>query len=540
MSDGDSAARALALLAAIVDSSEDAIVSKTMSGIVTSWNEAAERIFGWTSEEMVGQSILKLIPPALQHEEAMILARLHAGDRIERYETNRLTKSGEILDISLTVSPLRDAQGAVIGAAKIAHDITARRRAERKLAERESELKRVARDREQLLGAERRARSEAERLSHIKDEFLATLSHELRTPLNAIQGWGAVLMTTQRPESDTRALQAIDRNARAQARIINDLLDMNRIVSGKIHLETQWLDPREVIGVALGTIRPSADAKEVRIDTRLDSGAGQVKGDPERLQQVLSNLLSNAVKFTSAQGRISIVLERVNCSVEISVSDTGVGIHADLLPFVLDRFRQGDSSTTRLYGGLGLGLSIVKSLVELHGGSVRVSSPGENRGSTFVVALPMAPSLALSSGPHPLPVTPLAAFELPRLDQVDICVVDDESDGASLLARILEDRGAKVVTASSAGQALEKLAAERFDVVLSDIGMPGVDGYELMRRLRTGRGRNDRVPAIAVTAYARPEDRRRALLAGFQMHIAKPIEAPEVIAGVASLLQLQR
>lgn len=540
MSTNDAAADASERLAAIVNSSEDAIIGKTLDGIVTSWNGAAEAVFGWTREEMVGQSILRLIPTDLQHEESMILAKLRAGERVERYETHRLTKAGDLLDISLTVSPVRDARGNVIGAAKIAHDITGRRRAERRLKEREVELERVAKEREQILQAERRARTDAERLSHIKDEFLATLSHELRTPLNAIQGWTAILMTTPRSESDTRALQTIDRNARAQGRIINDLLDMNRIVSGKIQLEVQTLNLHEMLAAAVSTVRQSATAKKIRIDTVLDPGVGQVRGDPNRLQQVLWNLLSNAVKFTPTDGRVSVVLKRVDSSVEISVEDTGIGIRADLLPFVFDRFRQGDSSTTRRYGGLGLGLSIVKSLVELHGGSVRVRSAGEDQGSTFVVALPMPHSLERDSDAQPLDLDSSATIELPRLDHIEICVVDDEQDGAILLARILEERGARVVTADTAVHALERLAVERFDVILSDVGMPEVDGYEMIRRLRAGQGRNHRVPAIAVTAYARPEDRRRALLAGFQMHIAKPIEAPELVAGVASLLHLQQ
>jgi signal transduction histidine kinase len=412
------------------------------------------------------------------------------------------------------------------------------------LRDRQAELNRLASEREQFLASERAARSEAERLSHMKDEFLATLSHELRTPLNAIQGWTTVLLQTQRSREDTQALQTIDRNVRAQARIIDDLLDMSRIVSGKIHLEVQPLHLHDVIEAALDAVRQSAEAKKIRLHTLLDSSIGLVRGDANRLQQVLWNLLSNAVRFTPAGGRISVVLERVNSHVEIVVEDTGMGIRAEFLPFVFDRFRQADSTITRRHRGLGLGLSIVKNLVEMHGGSVRVKSPGENQGSTFVVALPISHVRAEPpSGPE-LAVArdPLDAVELPRLDGVRVLVVDDEPDGRALIARILEGRGAQPACAASATEALECFEREHFDVLLSDIGMPDMDGYELIRRLRarTPSTDRDRFAAVAVTAYARAEDRQRSLLAGYQMHLAKPIEARELIAGIANLLRLSR
>ena len=396
------------------------------------------------------------------------------------------------------------------------------------------------RDREE---SERGARAEAERLSHMKDEFLATLSHELRTPLNAIQGWATLLRQREvTPHDMQRGLETIERNVRAQAQIINDLLDMSRIISGKIHLEVQPLHLHEVINNAIEAVRPSAEAKRIRIHTLLDSKIGFVRGDPNRLQQVLWNLLSNAVKFTKQGGRIQVVLERVNSHVEIMVEDNGVGIRPDFLPHVFDRFRQADATTTRHYGGLGLGLSIVKTLVELHGGSVRVKSPGEDQGSTFVVVLPVSPvrgdDTAVIQKPT-LAADPLETIPLPRLDGVAILVVDDESDGRALIARILEGRGARTVGASSAHEALQLLASQRFDVLLSDIGMPGVDGYDLIRQVRLlDTSRSGPIPAIAVTAYARPEDRQRSLLAGYNMHLSKPIEAPELIASIASLLRL--
>jgi PAS domain S-box-containing protein len=711
---------ARAHLAAIVTSSDDAIISKTLDGIVSSWNQGAERLFGYTSSEMVGQPILRVIPPELQYEEAEILSKLRAGQRIERYETTRVRKDGTRFEVSLTVSPVRDRSGRIVGASKIAHDITARRAAERMLQEeahaleilsrvgraiaaqleldrlvqlvtdaatelsgaefgaffynvtredkesywlyslsgasreafanfpmpratevfgptfrgegivrsddirndprygrnapytgmppghlpvcsylavpvisssgavigglffghskpavftlraerlvtgiasyasiaidnarlfqtireRESQLKELADEREQFLTSERQARSDAERLSHLKDEFLATLSHELRTPLNAIQGWTALLLQHDVPAGDVkRGLETIDRNVRAQTQIVNDLLDMSRIISGKIHLEVQTIHLHEVVNSAIEAVAPSAEAKRIRIHTLLDTGIGLVRGDPNRLQQVLWNLLSNAVKFTPAGGRVQVVLERVNSHVEIVIEDTGIGIRPDFLPYVFDRFRQGDPSTTRRYGGLGLGLSIVKNLVELHGGSVRVKSAGENQGSTFVIALPISHvgQERERAPPRASSADPLDAIELPRLDGVSVLIVDDEPDGRALIARILEGRGAQARCATSALEALQLLQQEKFSILLSDIGMPEMDGYELMRRARQlDASRPTPLPAIAVTAYARPEDRQRSLLAGYQMHLAKPIEARELIAGIASLIRLSR
>jgi PAS domain S-box-containing protein len=540
----EEADRARALLAAIVASSEDAIVSKTLDSIVTSWNAAAERLFGYTAEEMIGQSILRIIPPELQHEEAEILAKLRKGERIERYETVRCRKDGQALDISLTISPVRDSTGRIVGAAKIAHDITARRRTERELQARELQLTKLAAERESFLESERAARTEAERLGHMKDEFLATLSHELRTPLNAIQGWATLLRERRaRPEDFDRGLETIERNVRIQAQIVNDLLDMSRIISGKVHLEVQPLYLHEVVTNAIDAVRQSAAAKEIRIHPLLDSRIGLVRGDPNRLQQVLWNLLTNAIKFTPKGGRVQIVLERVNSHAEISVEDNGIGIRGDFLPYVFDRFRQADPSTTRRFGGLGLGLSIVKNLVELHGGTVRVKSPGESQGSTFIISLPIS-HVRTDEGDRGTSSTqaadPMDAIELPRLDNVRVLVVDDEPDGRALIARILDGLGAQSVCASSAKEALGSLSRERFDVLLSDIGMPDMDGLELIRQVRTlDRARSGRpLPAIAITAYARPEDRQRSLLAGFHMHLSKPIEARELVASIAGLLHL--
>src|SRR6185437_5645954 len=487
---------------AIVTSSEDAIVSKTLDGIVTSWNIAAERLFGFSAAEMVGQSITRIIPAELQHEEVEILSKLRRGERIERYETTRVRKDGQKLQISLTISPIRDAAGRIVGAAKVAHDITARRRAESELLVREAQLSKLAAEREFLLESERTARSEAEHLGHMKDEFLATLSHELRTPLNAIQGWATLLRERRaRPEDYDRGLETIERNVRIQAQIVNDLLDMSRIISGKVHLEVRPVYLHEAVTNAIETVRQSAQAKSIRVQAVLDSRIGLVRGDPSRLQQVLWNLLSNAIKFTPKNGRIQVVLERVNSHAEIRVEDNGIGIPPEFLPHVFDRFRQANQGTTRRYGGLGLGLSIVKNLVELHGGTIRVKSPGENQGSTFIMSLPISNiHQTVSPGPS-------GSAELPRLDNVRVLVVDDEADGRALIARILEDRGANAVCASNAEQALAALSRARFDLLLSDIGMPDMDGFELIRQVRRlDPLRPGPLPAIALTAYARAED----------------------------------
>jgi PAS domain S-box-containing protein len=537
--------RARALLAAIVTSSDDAIVSKTLEGIVTSWNAAAEHLFGYCASEMIGQSITRIIPDNLRYEEVEILAKLRRGERIERYETVRVRKDGELVEISLTISPVRDSAGRIVGAAKVAHDISARRRAERKLQEREIQLSKLVAEREFLLQSERTARSEAEHLGQMKDEFLATLSHELRTPLNAIQGWASLLRERKtRPEDYQRGLETIERNVRIQTQIVNDLLDMSRIISGKVHLEIQPLYLHDVVEQAMEAVRQSAVAKNIRIQPVLDSRIGLVRGDPNRLQQVLWNLFSNAIKFTPRGGYVQVVLERVSSHVEISVEDNGIGIRDEFLPHVFDRFRQADPGTTRRYGGLGLGLSIVKSLVELHGGTVRVKSPGENLGSTFIVALPIAHvrGEADEAGTaQRIAADPLEEIEVPRLDGIRVLLIDDEPDGRTLIARILEGQGVSCTCAASAAEALELLSKEQFDLLISDIGMPDVNGFELIRQVRhLDKSRSGPLPAIALTAYARPEDRQRSLLAGFHMHLSKPIEARELIASIASLLHLSR
>jgi signal transduction histidine kinase/CheY-like chemotaxis protein len=395
--------------------------------------------------------------------------------------------------------------------------------------------------------AERAAREEIERVSVMKDEFLATISHELRTPLNSILGWSELLLARTPPDADARrGLETISRNARAQAQLISDLLDMNLIVSGRLRLDVQPVALAPIVEAAVDIVRPSVEAKTLRLRTVLDPHAGPIHGDPHRLQQVVWNLLSNAVKFTPKGGKIDVLLRRVHSHVELTVADSGIGIRAEILPHIFDRFRQADSSATRKYGGLGLGLSIVKQLVELHGGTVRADSPGEQHGATFVVALPLCAIREGEVWGHPTaegaPGAASARSERPVqpakvvLAGVKVLVVDDEPDARELIKAVLAEAGAEVVTAASVDEALAALALARPDAIVSDIGMPGRDGYQLLHAVRAlPEAQGGRTPAVAMTAYARSEDRTRALLAGYQVHIAKPVEPHELVVIVGSL-----
>lgn len=396
-------------------------------------------------------------------------------------------------------------------------------------------------ERERLLESERAARAESERANRLKDEFLATLSHELRTPLNAILGWSQLLRTRERsPQEIVEGLQTIERNARVQAQLVEDLLEMSRIVSGKLRLDVQRVELGQIISTAIDSVRPAADAKDIRLQVTLDPRTGLVAGDPARIHQVLWNLLSNAIKFTPKGGRVQVILERVNSHVEVTVSDTGQGIKPEFLPYLFDRFRQADASTTREHRGMGLGLSIVKSLVEMHGGTVTARSDGEGHGATFIVTLPIT---AIRAEPedggrvHPVArPSALASLDVPRLTGVRVLIVDDEPDARELLSRILVEYDAEVQAVASATEALPVLQRDRPDVLVSDIGMPQLDGYQFIRAVRLlPADRGGQTPALALTAFARSEDRQRALLAGYQGHIAKPVEPAELITIIASL-----
>jgi PAS domain S-box-containing protein len=784
-----------AYLAAIVESSDDAILSKDLNGIIRSCNPAAQRIFGYTPDELVGQSIRILIPPERQHEEDEILARIRKGQRIEHFETVRLTKDGHPLDISLSVSPVRDSSGALIGVAKVARDITEQKRLSRQLAAQqewfrvtlasigdaviasdpdgrvtfmnataealtgwglaeasgralaevfqivneqtrqpvdnpaarvmrsrhivglanhtllisrtgveypiadsaapirddggrilgvvlvfrdvtderraeeaiaeqrewfettlesigdaviatdvhgrvvfmnpiaehltgwnvhhargkrcadvfsivnedtrrtvenpatrvlaegtivglanhtmlisadgverpiddsgapirnregrivgvvlvfrdvserrriEAERRDAAAERERFLQAERVARADAERASRLKDEFVAMVSHELRTPLNAILGWTHLLMKSgTSPETVSRGLDIVARNTRMQAQLISDLLDISRITSGKLTLEINEVDLVSVVKDAIETVQADADKKQVVVRRELDASVQPIAGDAERLQQVIWNLLSNAIKFTPECGTVSVRVRHNGSSAEMTVSDTGVGIRAEFLPHIFDRFQQADRSITRRFGGLGIGLSIVKHLVELHGGTVRADSAGEGRGATFTVLLPASTYDRGAMTLAPVTRRDDALLPVETLEGIHVLVVEDDADTCAYLDQFLSTYGAEVTCIQSAEEAVAHLMRSKPDILVSDIGLPEIDGYELMQRIRRlPADSGGAIPAIALTAYARSEDRTRALQAGYQAHLSKPVEPVELVATIASFADL--
>ena len=689
ISERTQAAVATRRLAAVVESSDDAIITKDLSSIITSWNSAAERMFGYTAAEAIGRSIRMLIPAELEREEDVVLAKIRGGDKIDHYETVRQRKDGTRLNISLTVSPLRNERGEVVGASKVARDITersellatAREHADNaeKLGEvgtvvastldRDTVLQKVTDIATELTRAQfgaffynvtdpasgdaymlytlsggsrdafasfpqprataifgptfrgegpvrvddvtrdprygksapyhgmpyghlpvrsylavpvkgvagdvlgglffghsgigqfteqherlamgvaawasvalenARLYEEAQTANRMKDEFLAVLSHELRTPLNAIVGYSRLLRGgILPPEKAARGLETLERNATWLTQIVEDVLDVSRIVSGKIRLDVQSVELPIIVDNAVATIQPAADAKSLRIQTMIDPHVGPVSGDPGRLQQVVWNLVSNAVKFTPKNGRVQVRLERVNSHVEIVVSDTGIGIRPDFLPYVFERFRQAEASTTRKTGGLGLGLAIVRHIVEMHGGTVDASSAGEGQGATFRVRLPLMivhPETLQTRREHPRTERREALAGLGNLQGVHVFAIDDEEDALNLLRVVLETAGAEVTTHNSPRTALERIAAVRPQVLVVDLGMPEMDGFELIAQLRKSPNAAIRgIPAAALTAFARSEDRTKALRSGFEMHLAKPVDPGELVASVATL-----
>jgi PAS domain S-box-containing protein len=681
-----------ALFRALVESSDDAIISKDLQGTITSWNRAAERMFGYSAPEAIGQSIRMIIPAERQDEETAVLDRIARGETIEHYETIRCRKNGTCLPVSLTVSPIRN-DDRVVGASKIARNITDRKQAEA-AADRErrhalflatmaealaksldyektlaslatlavpsiadwsavdivqhnAEIARVAvahvdpakidlarqvqqryenpsaphsvtqvirtrtpavisditdemivtaarGDTERIslvrslglksyicvplaaggrvLGAltlvtaesgrrysavdlrfaedvasraalavdNARSYEQLQRANRLKDQFLATLSHELRTPLNAILGYARMVsggMITG--DKRLRAVETIERNATTLTQMVEDILDVSRIVSGKMRLNVQPVELPLVLHEAVETITPAADAKRIRINAVVDPQVGPISGDPDRLRQIVWNLLSNAVKFTPKGGQVQLRLERVNSSVEITVSDTGIGIAPEFIPHMFERFRQADSSITRQETGLGLGLAIVRDLVEMHGGTVYASSTGLGTGATFRVRLPVRivhEGKKVEKRVHPRHESRPSPQELPDLSGIHVLAVDDEPDALRLLTEIIEAAGARVTTARSGAAALEKIATAKPDVLVADLGMPLMDGFELIQRLRQSDDPMLRdLPAAALTAYARSEDRARTLQAGFEMHLAKPIDPIELASAVKAL-----
>jgi len=682
------------LLAGVIHSSDDAIVTKDLEGTITSWNPAAERMFGYTAEEAIGRSIRMIVPQELQQEEDTVLASIRAGGTVDHFETVRQRKDGTRLAISLTVSPIRDDAGTIVGASKIARDVTERVRLRQVAQEQAAINERLGQvgvvvaaslDRETIVqtvtdaardltraefgaffynarddqsgdaymlytlsGAPKEAfakfphprptaifdptfrgettvrlddvtrdprygqnppfygmpaghvpvrsylavpvkasggqvlgglffghsragmfTAEHERLveglgawatvalenarlyveareaNRMKDEFLAVLSHELRTPLNAIVGYARLLRGGILSEDKVeRGLETLERNATALTQIVEDVLDVSRIVSGKIRLDVQPVELPFILDNAVATVQPAADAKGVRLQTTIDPRVGPVSGDRDRLQQVAWNLLTNAVKFTPRGGRVQIVLQRVNSHVEIAVSDTGIGIRPDFLPFVFDRFRQAEGGITRKAGGLGLGLAIVRHIVEMHGGTVDASSAGEGMGATFRVRLPVMivhPPPAGSRHEHPRAERLERLTGLEDLSGIRVLAIDDEEDALALLRVVLEAAGAEVTTVGSPHAALQRIEEVLPHALVVDLGMPDMDGFELIRQVRSSSTPRVRdVPAAALTAFARSEDRTKALRSGFELHLAKPVDPGELVASVATLVRRAR
>jgi PAS domain S-box-containing protein len=700
------------LLSAIVESSDDAIMSANMELKIASWNAGAEKMFGYSAAEALGQDATIITPPEHVADTKARFEKFKQDLTPQHFEAVRLAKDGRLVDVAITLSPITDEKGSLVAISAMARDITARKRADEQLREQaeiietvnrvgqtlagELDLHKlvqavtdaateisnarfgsffynvldesgasytlytlsgvpreafahfpmpratdlfgptfrgegtvlirdvkkdprygknspyygmpeghlpvasyfavpvisrsgevygglffghpevgvftersariveglaaqsaVAMDNARLFEAATRARAEAETAAtenerlyreaqesnRLKDEFLATVSHELRTPLTAILGWAHMLRTGQYDSASAlKALETIERNARAQAQLIDDLLDVSRIITGKLRIDVRQVDPNSFVEAAIEAVRPAAEAKGVRMQKIMDTGVISVSADPVRLQQVIWNLLSNALKFTPRGGRVQVRLERVNSHIEIAVSDTGAGIVPEFLPHVFDRFRQADQRTTRQHGGMGLGLAIVRHLVEIHGGTVRAESAGEGQGSTFTVLLPVAPVYQASvegERVHPAARDTLPSFDcIDRLDGLRVLVVDDEPDTRELLKAGLGQSGAEVTLAGSVAEALEAMQSAAPDLLISDIGMPGEDGYELIRRVCAQSDESvGRVPAIALTAYARVEDRMQALRAGYQMHVPKPVEMAELVAVAASLVR---
>ncbi|MBV8785022.1 MAG: PAS domain S-box protein [Gammaproteobacteria bacterium] len=513
---------ARARLAAIVTSCDDAIVGKTLDGIITDWNHGAVRLFGYTAAEAIGQSILLIVPAERRAEEALILGRLQQGERIEHFETQRLTKQGELIDVSITVSPIRDAQGRIVGASKVARDISDR------LLMREAQAR--------LVEAERAAREHAEANNLLKDEFLSVLSHELRTPLSVIQAWGHLLAGGKASAAEMpKAGAVILRNATLQKAVIDDLLDANRIVSGTLTLDLQPINPLPTVHAAVESMADAAAAKGIRLQAQLDVPDVVLRADAQRLQQVVANLLSNAVKFTPFRGEIRVKMARADSQLRLTVEDDGVGIGAAFMPRVFERFSQEDASTTRRQTGLGLGLAIAHHIVALHGGTLQAHSAGKGCGTTFTLTLPLA------SEPARVPaIAPAATAENADLKGLSVLVVDDEPDARQLMSRILNESGAAVQAADSATTAIEIIRAQAPHVLISDISMPGVDGYELLRLVRSLEGPGAQLPAIALTAMARPSDRLHALHAGYMAHLVKPADPCQLVATVAHAARAAR
>jgi PAS domain S-box-containing protein len=489
-------------LSAIVDSSDDAIVGKDLNSIVTTWNFGAERLFGYSAKEMIGTSIMRLIPPDRQTEENEILTRIRAGQRVDHFETVRVRKDGQLIDVSVTISPIKDVTGNVIGASKVARDIGERKRAEEKL-----EAAKIA----------------AEKASKAKDDFLALLSHELRTPLTPALVAASYLAEHEDLLPEFREeVSAIWRNVQLEAHLIDDLLDVTRITRGKIEMHHEAVDVHRLVHTAVQIAQKDILEKQIELTVDLPATNHHIWADSVRIQQVFWNLLNNAVKFTPKRGRITIRSSNEGGRFVFEISDTGIGIEAERQSRIFEAFDQGELSITRQFGGLGLGLTISKTLLDLHGGSITVQSEGKNRGTTFRVFLDLLrePLVVSTDG---------VDGDTTATSSLHLLLVDDHSDTRRVLSRILSKCGHEVATTDSEQGALKLLGSGRFDALISDIGLPDGDGYDLVREAK----RRQPLSAIALSGFGTEEDVRRSLEAGFDYHLTKPVD----LNGLRSLLQ---
>ena len=502
-----------------------------VEGRCTYTNPRCQAICGFTLEESLGDGWLQGVHP---EDREQLLTDWSAWTLANSEYSNEFrfqTPEGIIRQVHLRTSPMLSPQGELIGHVGTVEDMTDRKQAEEA--------------RTQFI-REQAARQEAEAANRMKDEFLATLSHELRTPLNSVLGWARLLRTRSFDEATTaRALETIERNAKSQAQLIEDILDVSRIIRGKLHLNLRPINLLPVIEAAIDAVRPMAEAKSIQLEQVLDPSVGRITGDQDRLQQIVWNLLTNAIKFTPEGGKVEVRSFRTGGKIQIQVSDTGIGISSDFLPYVFDRFRQADSTTTRAQGGLGLGLAIVRNLVELHGGKVFADSAGEGQGSTFTVELPLQDSPELEpnclerqalklDGNNSLRDTSATASS--ALSGLRVLIVDDEPDVRDLLTTVIEESGAKVIAVDSVIEALKVLEQLQPDVLVSDIGMPLEDGYTLIRKVRDLEAeRGGLLPAVALTAYVREEDCQSAIESGYQMHMSKPVDTTQLVMAVANL-----
>ncbi len=517
--EGKGAEEAIRFQAHLLNTVEQAVIATDLKGTITYWNRYAAKLYGWTAAEAVGRNIMEITPAnSTQEQAATIMSALSAGKAWSGEFVVR-RRDGTTFPAMVTDTPIHDEEGTLIGMVGVSMDISERKELEQELRAHAEEL------------------SEANRL---KDEFLATLSHELRTPLTAVLGWARMLCDSTPDEATlAHALKVIMRNAEAQQHLIEEVLDVSRIITGKLRLDVRPIELISIIEAAIETVSPAAEARAIQVSRDFDKEANLIAGDPERLQQVVWNLLSNAVKFTPQSGHVEILLERVGSHVRIIVSDSGQGISPDFLPHVFDRFRQADQTAARSHTGLGLGLAVVRHLVELHGGTVVARSEGEQKGATFTVELPILAPVEETKAQPPAPERirdKTQSDNAVELGGLRVLIIDDEPDARELISVLLRQRGAEVLEASSASEGLKLLESAKPDVLIADIGMPGEDGYALMRKVRAlSPERGGLTQAIALTAYAGEEDQAQAIDAGFHLHVTKPVDSAALTDALLSL-----